>query len=176
MSTTASPSRVSGDDGGGTTADGGQEDEGAAAAKFNFPAFEELTGKVMGDAESLTVLERLKIQWKEKYGYSGSGTTSAIAGALMEVASSPIRTEGCGLESTTPTEMNPTYIRLPAIRVSQGLMPATETIVTMQSGGSPSTERWDMILANVLSAKTTGGNRNNLSKFMWLRPKETGLG
>ncbi|KAK4414981.1 hypothetical protein Salat_2605100 [Sesamum alatum] len=120
MSLPPSPSRVSADGefGGeppGNT-DEGKDDEGATAATFNFTAFEELTERVMGESESLSVLEGLRIRWREKYGYSASGTSSATVGAIMEATTPPLRTIGCGLESSTPTLTPPT-------RVLQELLP-----------------------------------------------------
>ncbi|KAK4417225.1 DNA mismatch repair protein MSH4 [Sesamum alatum] len=55
-----------------------------------------------GDTDALKTLEQFRARWTEKYSFSSMGATSISVGATMEVASSPVWTEGCGVSSTTP--------------------------------------------------------------------------
>ncbi|KAK4415639.1 hypothetical protein Salat_2671300 [Sesamum alatum] len=134
MSLSLSPPRVLVNGGGNNgdpeeAAEDGQDGEGAAGSKFDLPAFESLTEWVMGNDESMSVLNRLKLRWREKYGYTSGRSAYATMGALTEVTSSTLHTTGCGLESLT------------SCSARHGLNPTPRVLQGATEAGSTSAER-----------------------------------
>ncbi|KAK4417093.1 cytochrome [Sesamum alatum] len=71
---------------------------------FNYSKFSSLANMVLGDGDenALKTLERFRAGWREKYGFSLAGSSSATMGAITEASSSPMQTEGCSLMQSDP--------------------------------------------------------------------------
>ncbi|KAK4415379.1 hypothetical protein Salat_2645300 [Sesamum alatum] len=92
------------------------EDE-AIHKHFNYSKFSNLAKRVLkeGDVEALKTLERFRARWREKYGFGSVGSVSSSVGSIMEVATSPMRTEGCGVQLSTPPPRVSSHRVLPRV-------------------------------------------------------------
>ncbi|KAK4434792.1 hypothetical protein Salat_0642100 [Sesamum alatum] len=186
-SLSSSPARVSALNGGRPpveAADEGDDGEEAAISKFDFPAFVSLTERVMGDDESMTVLNGLKLRWREKYGYTSGGSSSAVVGALIEATASPVRTEGCGLEALTPCTLqhntNPSLLPRVSLRAIEMAAKEAPPVSPPGSAACPQQVAPDVFIGTIKlqwphaprADDIAKGFANSTQKTLWYIPLE----
>ncbi|KAK4425140.1 hypothetical protein Salat_1707900 [Sesamum alatum] len=71
---------------------------------FNISKFSLLAKRVLGEGEvdALKTLDKFRTRWREKFGFGGSGSVSTTMGSIVEVSSSPLHKECCGVLSSAP--------------------------------------------------------------------------